>query len=140
MTDQCIRTIDNIDLEDAELFLSVENYNRSLPKGKHNLKVKSSNIKIRLDKNIKCPACFFQRTTIRKCQDLFSVQVTKKLNVFFFIFQLKNIQKSCELDFYCKSWRCRYRKTQNTVPISISVHGVYSSKKTKKTWNSNFSF
>ena len=40
MTDQCARSVENIDLEDAELFLSVENYNRSLPKGKHNLKVK----------------------------------------------------------------------------------------------------
>ena len=42
MDDHCIRSVENIELEDAELFLAVENYNRSLPKGKHNLKVKSS--------------------------------------------------------------------------------------------------
>ena len=42
MNDHCVTSVENIELKNEELYLSVENYNRSIPKGKHNLKVRSS--------------------------------------------------------------------------------------------------
>ena len=42
MDDHCVTSVENIELKNEDLYLSVENYNRSLPRGKNNLKVRSS--------------------------------------------------------------------------------------------------
>merc|ERR1719510_2945055 len=39
MNDHCVTSVENIELKNEELYLSVENYNRSIPRGKHNLKL-----------------------------------------------------------------------------------------------------
>ena len=41
MIDHCVTSLENIELENEELYLSVENYNKSIPRGKQYLKVRS---------------------------------------------------------------------------------------------------
>ena len=53
MDDHCVTSVENIELKNEDLYLSVENYNRTLPRGKHNLKVRSSTIQLKNPSEIK---------------------------------------------------------------------------------------